>query len=189
MFKILDTECTPTKGSRYSACIDLYASKDTVINAGETKVVPLGVKIDLEYLKSLKTFWYIDENTKTEVFDDEDYHEFLDSHYLELNPRSSLPLKTGLIIADGTGIIDIDYEDEIGLILHNPITEHHITWWVDQILAKLGWDNKYNKCNKANHLIKKGDKIAQIKLMRHHNYIMDTNTDEKRNGGYGSTGE
>jgi dUTPase len=186
MFKILDEVCNPTKGSRYSACIDLYAREDITINAGETKIVPLGVKIDLEHIKKENNFWYISED-REKLFDDEEWYYFLDSHYFELNPRSSLPLKTGLIIANGTGIIDIDYEDEIGIILHNPITEHHITWWVDQILNKLGWDKKYNQCNKANQLIKKGDKIAQIKLMKHQNWWIDIASTKDRHGGFGST--
>jgi len=41
MFKILDDVCKPTKGSKYSAAIDLYAREDVVIGAGETVKVPL----------------------------------------------------------------------------------------------------------------------------------------------------
>jgi len=50
MFKVLDEVCTPTKGSEFSACIDLYARENVTIGAGETVLVPLGVKIDLNKL-------------------------------------------------------------------------------------------------------------------------------------------
>ena len=50
MFKILDDVCKPTKGSKYSAAIDLYAREDVVIGTGETVKVPLGVCIDENYL-------------------------------------------------------------------------------------------------------------------------------------------
>ena len=46
MLKILDDVCKPTKGSKYSAAIDLYAREGVVIGAGETVKVPLGVCID-----------------------------------------------------------------------------------------------------------------------------------------------
>jgi len=41
------------------------------------------------------------------------------SHYLELHPRSSLRAKK--LIA-GVGVIDLDYKDEIKIIIHNPVT-------------------------------------------------------------------
>lgn len=37
--------------------------------------------------------------------------------------------------------------------------------------------------------INKGDKIAQIMLKEHKTYLMGINTEEERNGGFGSTGE
>lgn len=61
MFKILTKECEPTRGSRYSACIDLYASEDVVIGAGETAVIRLGVCVDFE------KFW--DEYKKANLYE------------------------------------------------------------------------------------------------------------------------
>jgi len=51
----------------------------------------------------------------------EDINQWLKSHQLNLHIRSSLSAKYGLIIANGTGIIDLDYEDEIMICLHSPI--------------------------------------------------------------------
>lgn len=46
MFKVLTEGCEPTRGSKYSAGIDLYTSEDVTIGAGETAIVGLGVCID-----------------------------------------------------------------------------------------------------------------------------------------------
>lgn len=34
-------------------------------------------------------------------------------------PRSSLPLKYGLILPNSPGLIDADYSEQIGIIVHN----------------------------------------------------------------------
>ena len=48
MFKVFKDGKLPTKGSKYSAAVDLYAREDVVVGAGETVLVPLGVCIDLD---------------------------------------------------------------------------------------------------------------------------------------------
>jgi dUTPase len=188
MFKILDEVCTPTKGSKYSSCIDLYAREDVTIGAGETKVVPLGVKIDFEELEDIinqECFGGKMIKTPQEIVD-----KFLSSHCLELKCRSSLPLKKGLIIANGVGEIDLDYPDEIGILLHNPIKPKY------QINEKTGFDLHSiwtHLCGMilprfSDIQIKKGEKIAQIKLVEHKTYLMGVDTEEERKGGFGSTG-
>jgi deoxyuridine 5'-triphosphate nucleotidohydrolase len=98
MFKTINNGKLPTKGSKYSACVDLYANESAIIGAGETAIIPLGVCLDynkfpLSVANNMKNF------------------------YLQLEPRSSMRAK-GLI--GGTGIIDIDFIDcEIKIILHN----------------------------------------------------------------------
>ena len=116
MFKILDEVCTPKRGTKYSAYVDLFAREDVIIGAGETKIIKLGVKIDwraiMKICASVEPFSTADDDIK-------EYEKFMSSHYLEIALRSSLGAK-GLIIANGIGIIDLDYPDEIGLIVHNP---------------------------------------------------------------------
>ena len=85
MFNILDPICAPTKGSTYSAAIDLYARESVIILAGETAIIPLGISIDQSNLPLALD---------------------LNSHYLQLEPRSSLRAKG---LQAGTGIIDIDF--------------------------------------------------------------------------------
>ena len=174
MFKILDEVCTPRRGTKYSAYVDLFAREDVVIGAGETKIVKLGVKLNIEMLVyeyfSQLPFDYVIKNNINSA------NDFLKSHYLEVALRSSLGVK-GLIIANGIGIIDLDYPDEIGLIVHNPVDLNFIC----DYLA----NNDYKKY--SNFKISKGDKVAQCTLKEHKGYLMGYETEIVRVGGFGST--
>uniref|UniRef100_UPI0040486010 hypothetical protein n=1 Tax=Aliarcobacter sp. TaxID=2321116 RepID=UPI0040486010 len=171
MFRVLVEGCEPTKGSKYSAAIDLYASEDVVIGAGETAMVGLGVCIDEEKLYSMIFAHYPDLDYE---YTNEVIEQFMHSHYLQLEPRSSLRVK-GLIA--GTGIIDLDYKNEIKLVIHNPVGNHFSNIQ----------ERSYFSTNKFN--IKKGDKIAQILLKGHKTYLVGIETSTTRNGGFGSTGK
>lgn len=154
MLKILDKVCTPTKGSKFSAAIDLYARENVVIGAGETALVPLGVKLD---------------KNKMPIYLQNNKHR----HYLQLEPRSSLRVKG---LQAGTGIIDLDYEDEIKLVIHNPVGNHFSNIQEKSCFST----NKFK--------IKKGDKIAQIMIKEHKAYLFGIETEQERSGGFGSTG-
>ena len=173
MLKILDDVCKPTKGSKDSAAIDLYAREDVVIGAGETVKVPLGVCIDEKLMYNL-TNSYLQREPIINDFD-----RFKDSHYLQLEPRSSLRAK-GLIA--GTGIIDLDYKDEIMIILLNQSMKK-------AFVPLQGHQNvgSHHMVENDRYIIKKGDKIAQILLKEHKTYLMGIDTDDVRNGGFGST--
>lgn len=164
MFKVLKDYCNPKRGTKYSAYVDLFSAEDVIIGAGETKIVKLGVKLDLEEII----------NGNDEAYNNPD--KFLKSHYLEVSLRSSLGVK-GLIIANGIGIIDLDYPDEIGLIVHNPINS--------QVASDLAIGLRLLRKFK----ISKGDKVAQCTLKEHKGYLMGYETETLRAGGFGSTGE
>ncbi len=174
MLKVLDDVCKPTKGSKYSAAIDLYAREDVVIGAGETVKVPLGVCIDEFELSSIIFNRFPDLD-----YEDNDryYNEFMKSNYLQLEPRSSLRAK-GLIA--GTGIIDLDFTQEIVIVLHNPFN-----------LVGFNIDNDDGIHLPSGSIpcyeIKKGEKIAQILLKEHKTYLMGVDTNDERIGGFGST--
>ena len=174
MFKILDEVCTPHCGTKYSAYVDLFSADDVTIGAGETKVIKLGVKLDLDNLYK-SWYFYTEQNNISGSWE-----MYLKSHYLEVALRSSLGVK-GLIIANGIGIIDLDYPDEIGLIVHNPVNE------IDLM-------ENYNYCNQnippklRKFEIKKGDKVAQCTLKEHKGYLLGYETETLRSGGFGSTG-
>ena len=161
MLKTLVEGCEPTKGSKFSAGVDLYASKDCIIGAGETKIIGLGVCIDLEVLRSIlgeevkknieDTMKNDSENTKETTYtylSHSKINEFLESHYLELHPQKSIRAK-GLI--SGVEIIGLDFEGEIEIIIHNPIKMEFNQEVSDRYIF-----HPYK--------IKKGDKIAQILL-------------------------
>jgi len=161
MIKAIVEGCEPTRGSKYSACIDLYASENVVIMAGDTKLVGLGVAIDK--FKLADAVWYLGDCDRETL--DNEVSKFKSSHYLQLMLRSSM--SKHLVIANGVGVIDLDYEDEIKIRLHLP--------------HSLKPDGFYQ------YGINKGDKIAQIILLEHKSDLFGVSTDAKRTGGFGST--
>lgn len=181
MFKILDEACCPQRATKYSAMVDLFAREDVVVGAGETKIVPLGVKIDHEKIDRI-----MDVDIPPTGKPHTAVRKWLKSHYLELHPRSSLRAK-GLVV--GVGVIDLDYPDEIGLIVHNPISHaNNVTVGVKadtvSMTANLigqgsGVEGRY--------VIKKGDKVAQCTLKEHKGCLMGYESDVVREGGFGST--
>lgn len=150
MLKILDKACTPIKGSELSACIDLRTREDIVIKEGEFKLIPLGVKIDKEFVDKYFKLWSLEQSC----------------HYMQLMLRSSLSKK--LIIANGVGIIDMDYEGEIMIRVHNPMR---------------------NAESRTVVSIEKGERVAQITLLEQKVRLFGFETEEKREGGFGSTGK
>ena len=186
MFKILKDYCTPKRGTKYSAYVDLFSAEDVTIGAGETKVIKLGVKLDLDKLYK-NWYFYTEQNNISGSWD-----MYLRSHYLEVALRSSLGVK-GLIIANGIGIIDLDYPDEIGLIVHNPIKNIERVFAVNDYFyyAKGQGDINttfYENMNSGGFSIKKGDKVAQCTLKEHKGYLMGYESDVVRVSGFGSTG-
>lgn len=182
MFKVLKDYCQPVRSTKYSAYVDLFSAEDVTIGAGETKIVKLGVKIDTDFF--LYEIGKVNVTAGGIVESDDDcsktINDFLKSHYLEVALRSSLGVK-GLIIANGIGVIDLDYEGELGLIVHNPV----------QIREFVRNGNNYTTVvdsDDSEFVIKKGDKVAQCTLKEHKGYLMGYESDVVRSGGFGSTG-
>lgn len=170
MFTTLEASKDPVIKTEFSSSADLCSRIDLTIHAGETKVIPLGVKINLEAMKKIALDDRLLFGMNTEFqHDQERIIHFLKSHFLELKIRSSLSFE--LIVANGVGEIDLDYPDEIGLIVHFPF----------KFANNLDIVSEYK--------IKAGDRVAQIKLMEHKNFLAPEayRTGEKRVGGYGST--
>jgi len=204
MFKVLVDGCEPKRATKYSAFVDLFASEDVVIGAGETAMVGLGVRIDEEVILDGIHCIYINQEMLTEHKLD----QFYKTHYLQLEPRSSLRAK-GLIA--GTGVIDLDFKLELKIILHNSINfvdvnDSFIADDTDDVVIGVskfdvelfGACNELNQNNlkdgeeivsSSSYVIKKGDKIAQIALMEHKSCLMGYESEEERTGGFGSTGD
>lgn len=122
--------------TNFSAGADLSASEQVIIPAKEIVLVPTGFKLN-NNLSFGSTIFYL------------------------LAARSSLAFKKGLLLANGVGIIDYDYKDEIKVMLYNT--------------------------NDRDVTILKDERIAQLIPMNYlpHFPVLDS----VRNGGFGSTGE
>lgn len=188
MFEVLEPHCEPVRSTKYSAYVDLFAREDCIIRAGETKIIKLGVKIDLEHLHKNCDMWCghsydlrLCSLPASKDIHDTNFNWYMLHHYLEVALRSSLAVK-GLIIANGIGIIDLDYPDEIGLIVHNPTKVKYV-----QVYADYAGEPKIDVSD--SFVINKGDKVAQCTLKEHKGYLMGYESDVVRTGGFGSTGQ
>lgn len=133
------TGILPTRGSTHAACKDLYSPISTVVPAGGRVLIKTNVAV---------------------AWNDPDY-------YMQLLPRSSLAYKNWTDVK--AGVIDFDYRQNIGVILHN---------YSDKDLV-----------------INSGDRIAQytyVKIRREETTVVDEFTiplESNRTGGFGSTGK
>ena len=128
-----------------SAGYDLCSLDDCRIMPGEIKLVRTGIALDQPYVSQ----------------------EFI-NHYFALHIRSSIALKKKLLLANGVGVIDIDYPDEIMVMLFNPITT-----------MNLGEQEPVS--------ISAGERIAQL-VLQECVTVVDYVEQTVRNGGFGSTG-
>ena len=123
-----------------SAGLDVISTKDLILPVGKVVAVPTGLYVN-------------DYDLEASMLGE-----------IQVRARSSMAYKHSIILANGVGTIDLDYPDEIGILLLN-----------------LG-DKDYT--------IKKGDRIAQLVLASVHylggNDITISGTE--RTGGFGSSG-
>ena len=92
-----------------------------------------------------------------------------EGYEIQVRPRSGLSAKSSLRIANSPGTIDSDYLGEIGIIIDNISDTYH-------------------------HLIKKGERIAQLVLKKVEQIEWEeveefSEITERNTGGFGSTGE
>lgn len=157
----------PTLGTEFAAAFDLYAGEDVQIIPGEVKMV------------STKTFIEIPNDCEA-----------------LLNVRSGLSSK-GIMLANGTGIIDADYRGEIKMLLYNgnvkSLLFSNVLGISKGVGSMLTGEDSYG-FSKIPGLfeIKKCDRIGQIRVRRipKVNFIeVDVlNETERGEGGFGSTG-
>ncbi len=121
-----------------SAGFDIAASEDMVIQPKEVKLIKTGLIIQAPA-----------------------------QHFLLIAARSSLPLKKGLMVSNGIGVVDRDYcgpEDEIRISVYN-FTEKEVE-------------------------VKKGERLAQGLFLPvdQVEWIETDNITEESRGGFGSSG-
>ena len=140
--KLQEDAKLPVIKTKYSAGMDLCSIEKIEIKPGETKVIGTGLAC---------------------IFDEDELGRFGDKCFFILELRSSLRAKG--LSSNGTGIIDMDYQDEWKVIMSNNSSE--------------------------SFHIEKGDRIAQAVMMEHSMSYFSFDqfrSDEKRKGGLGSTG-
>ncbi len=137
--KLIDKSLpVPAYQTKGSVAFDIYARKTTVIKPKEIKLVPSNIILEVPK-----------------------------GYFLLIAARSSLPLKKGLMLPNGIGVIDQDFCGP-----------------KDEILIEL-----YNFTNKKT-VIKKGERIAQgifIKIQKP-KLVKGSIKNTKSRGGFGSTG-
>jgi dUTPase len=126
------------------------------IEPGDRLLVPTGLIFKIELLHTIETYADI---SRTEMP--------LQNYSIRLHPRSGLSLKRGLVLANSEGIVDVDYQEEVFVLLTN----------ISQVSQR----------------IKRGDRIAQAEIVCNEptKFIIATKRPEKhseRAGGFGSTG-
>lgn len=139
--KMRDDAIEPVRSTKMSAGLDLFAVEDTIIPAGGIEVVKTGITFEL-------------------TASDYEHHWFIGLYI-----RSSLAVD-GLMLGNGTGVVDADYEwNEIKVILYNTTKEPYS--------------------------ISAGQKIAQMITQGHMSNLAEGVTFKynERLGGFGSSGK
>jgi dUTP diphosphatase len=137
--RLNDSVALPRYESDGAAAFDLAASEDTEIPPGEVRLVPTGLVVEVPA-----------------------------GMFLAILARSSTPLKRGLMVANGVGVVDSDYCGES-----------------DEVkIAVLNFRN-------VPVLVKAGDRIAQGMVLPAVRVAWQETTERggPSRGGFGSTGE
>ena len=129
---------TPTHQTTFSAGADLYAAETVTIEPQQVRLVGTGFSLaELPYKAD---------------------HDLV----FMLCNRSSIAYKKSLMVCNGVGVIDQDFEDEIKVMYINMSGEPQT--------------------------INKGERVAQLVPMRYVTNLFDVE-DNKRCGGFGSSGK
>lgn len=131
----------PKRSTRYSAGYDICTPVEIVIPPHERRIIPTGIKV---------------------IFAPEE----MDTWHLQMYVRSSVGIKQGVVLTNGTGIIDPDYQ----------FAEND----GDMMLALLNTSDRLVK-------YKVGDRICQA-VFAIHGLTSDDEAGGRRIGGVGSTG-
>jgi len=168
----------PTYGTSLSNCFDLSFQPSNVIrgftkenksferfvdinysieiNPGDRILIPTGLVCKIEKRVTIETFADI---SRTQLP--------LQNYSIRLHPRSGLSFKQGLVLANSEGIVDVDYQQEIFVLLTN--------------------------ISAVSQTIRRGDRIAQAEIVCNEpfEFVVLTAPPSKhseRDGGFGSTG-
>ena len=145
VYRLSEDVKLPTYGTSMSACFDLCfcPTTDTVkgytadcnaferqllpdksvwIGANERMLIPTGLVMKIRQLHSVETFADITREK-------EELHQFS----IRLHARSGLALKRGLVLANAEGIVDVDYQEQVFILLHNISTTNQVIQFQERI--------------------------------------------------------
>lgn len=135
---------------------DVSSLGDFLIYPGDRLLIPTGLVFKIEQRITVESY--------SDVL-----REFppLQNYSIRLHPRSGLSLKRGLVLANSEGVVDVDYQEEVFVLLTN----------ISQMAQP----------------IKRGDRIAQAEVVSNipAKFVVLNAKPEKhseRSGGFGSTG-
>ena len=179
MYRLSEDVKIPTFGTKMSTCFDLHycptnkvvkgysefnkpvewwigKDRKLIIFPGERKLVPTGLVMKIQKNLSIETFGDI-----------MDHSEPLKQYSIRLHPRSGLSLKRGLVLANSEGIVDVDYQQEIFVLMTN--------------------------ISKVNQTIDYQERIAQAEVVVNEGVRLTVLNEmptaySERDGGFGSTG-
>lgn len=129
--------------------VPIIPQHQTIDSAGADLICNVATEILPGEVKLVRTGSYVPNNLS-------------DGQYLALHARSSLALKRKLMLANGVGVIDKDFEDEIQVML-------------------------YNSGSKPQYLFK-GERIAQVIPTNYIKGVFPVQSN-RRKGGFGSTND
>lgn len=132
----------PERKTKYSAGYDICCPIDIVLPPGQRRVIPTGIKA---------------------VFNEDE----METWHLQMYVRSSVGIKDGVVLTNGTAVVDPDY-----IFAEND---------GDMMLALVNTTDKIVKY-KAGHRICQGVFVI-------HGITSDDKASGRRNGGVGSTGK
>lgn len=160
----------PSRGTMYSAGYDFEVAEDTIIPSYSDLLDQLFESAEYMEYKTY-TFEEISDLTKSTklrptLVPTGVKCQLNHDQYLELSVRSSCPLKSWLILANGVGIIDSDYYNNLD-------NEGHIYFQIINLGPRP-------------ILLHKGDKIGQG-IIKRYEITDDDKASGERMGGFGST--
>lgn len=158
----------PTFGTSMSACFDLrYCPTDLVVKGYDKWGLPVERPIN-EGKKSFMIYPHDRLLVPTGlIFRLEDNVDFMKQYSIRIHPRSGMALKRGLTLANAEGVVDVDYQEEVFVIL-------------------------MNLCDHLQY-IELNERIAQAEIVKNESFTLVESTSppskySERDGGFGSTG-
>jgi dUTP pyrophosphatase len=154
----------------WDAGMDVVAAEETMVKAGETVIVPTGLKFAIP-----------------------------EGYEIQIRPRSGISARTPLRIPNAPGTVDSGYRDELGILVSNTSDPnvnpedkaHAVDSAGNPEDTAFTIDSAGN--GKGHYLIRKGDRIAQLVLVEvpRMKLVVVSNVagiGADRGGGFGSTG-